>query len=315
MKNILVIGACGQIGSELVKELKKNYNTIVAAGHMTKPTKEIQSSCPFEFIDILKKNTVEKIVIDYNIDTIYHMATIHSVIGRQNPQFALNVNIIGLCNILEIGREYHLEHVIFPSSIAAFGPESPKNNTPNDTIMRPITLYGITKLTGELLGNYYFNHFGLDVRGIRLPGVISANRVLRGGIIEYCIEMYREAVKNKKYICYVHENTILPIIYISDAIKALIELTKVDISNLEHHCDFNINAMNFSAGELAASIKKYIPSFICEYKPDYRQKIADSWPKSLDDSAARREWGWKPDYDLDMMTKQMLKKMSEKVKR
>ncbi|RLF96496.1 L-threonine 3-dehydrogenase [Thermococci archaeon] len=316
MKNILVTGACGQIGSELVEKLREKYGNenVVAAGHKTPPTEKMQNAGPFEYIDVVHKEEIANIVKRYDIDTIYHMAAILSAVGEQKPQLAFNVNLIGLYNVLEVGREYKLERIMVPSSIAAFGPETPKDNTPNETILRPTTMYGVTKVAGELLGNYYFYKYGVDVRGVRFPGIISSKTLPGGGTTDYAVAIYYEAIKNKRYTCFVREDTVLPMMYMPDAIKALMDLADADISKLKHHCDFNVNAMSFSAGELAASIKKHIPEFICEYKPDYRQEIADSWPRSLDDSAARDEWGWKPEYDLPAMTKDMLEKLSKKLR-
>jgi len=316
MKNILVTGACGQIGSELVEKLREKYGNenVVAAGHKTPPTEKLRKAGPFEFVDALKKDELEKTVVTYDIDTIYHMGAILSAASEQNPQLAFNVNLIGLYNVLEVGREYKLERIMVPSSIAAFGPDTPKDNTPNETILRPTTMYGVTKVAGELLGNYYFYKYGVDVRGVRFPGIISSETLPGGGTTDYAVAIYYEAIKNKRYTCFVREDTVLPMMYMPDSIKALMDLSEADVTRLKHHCDFNVNAMSFSAGELAASIKKYIPEFICEYKPDYRQEIADSWPRSLDDSAARDEWGWKPEYDLPAMTKDMLEKLSKKLR-
>jgi nucleoside-diphosphate-sugar epimerase len=310
MKKILVLGACGQIGSELVKELRRRYSneSVIATGHKTKPSPKLRDSGPFEFVDVLDKDALEKLIVKYDIDTIYNMAAILSAKGEKRPQLAFKVNLMGLYNILEVGREHELERIIVPSSIAAFGPETPKDKTPNETIMRPSTMYGITKLSGELFGNYYFYKFGLDVRGVRFPGIISSETLPGGGVTDYAVEMYYEAIKSKRYTCFVKEDTILPMMYMPDAIKALLDLAEADISKLKHHCDYNVNSMSFSAGELVASIKKFIPEFTCKYKPDYRQAIADSWPRSLDDSAAKEEWGWQPEYDLQAMTKDMLKK-------
>jgi len=316
MKNILVTGACGQIGSELVEKLREKYGNenVVAAGHKTPPTEKMRKAGPFEFVDALKKDELEKTVVTYDIDTIYHMGAILSAASEQNPQLGFNVNIVGFYNVLEVGRKHNLERIIVPSSIGAFGPDTPKDNTPNETIMRPTTMYGVCKVTGELLGNYYFYKYGLDVRGVRFPGIISSETLPTGGTTDYAVAIYYGAIKNKGYICFVREDTVLPMMYMPDAIKALMDLVEADISKLKHHCDFNVNAMSFSAGELAASIKEHTPEFICEYKPDYRQEIADSWPRSLDDSAARDEWGWKPEYDLPAMTKDMLEKLSKKLK-
>ncbi|MEA1993826.1 MAG: NAD-dependent epimerase/dehydratase family protein [Euryarchaeota archaeon] len=316
MKNILVTGACGQIGSELTEALREKYGNenVVAAGHKTPPTEEMKEAGPFEFIDVLKKDELEKNVEKYDIDTVYHMGAILSAVGEQNPQLAFNVNLIGMYNVLELGRERKLECVMVPSSIAAFGPETPRDNTPNETILRPTTMYGVTKVAGELLGNYYFSKFGLDVRGVRFPGIISNKTLPGGGTTDYAVEIYYEAIKNKEYTCFVRKDTRLPMMYMPDAIKALIDLAETDISQLKHHCDYNVNAMSFSAEELAESIKEHIPEFTCEYEPDYRQEIADSWPMSLDDSAAREEWNWEPEYDLPAMTADMLETLSERLK-
>ena len=316
MKKILVTGAVGQIGSELTEKLREKYGNenVVAAGHRTQPTEEMRQAGPFEFASVTDKEALEKLVVKYNIDTIYHMSSILSATGEQNPQLAFQVNILGLYNLLEVGREHKLERIMIPSSIAAFGPDTPRDNTPNETILRPTTMYGVTKVAGELLGNYYFQRFGLDVRGLRYPGIISYKTLPGGGTTDYAVEIYYEAIKNKRYTCFVREDTALPMMYMPDCINAIIQLAEAPISNLKHHSDFNVTAMSFSAGELADSIKEVIPEFTCEYKPDFRQQIADSWPSSLDDSAAREEWGWKPEYDLKAMTRDMIEKLSEKLK-
>lgn len=312
MKKILVTGAVGQIGSELTVELRRLYgnDNVVAAGHKTKPSEILQKGY-FEYIDATKKETIDKIVKEYNIDTIYHMAAILSAIGELKPELAWAVNINGLYNILSIAKEYNIK-VFSPSSIAAFGPETPKENTPQETILKPRTMYGITKVTGELLSDYYFRKFGVDVRGVRYPGIISSETLPGGGTTDYAVEIFYAAVMHKKYTCFVRKDTFLPMMYMPDCIKATIKLMEAPLSKLKHHSDFNVSAMSFSAGELAEEIRKYIPTFICEYAPDFRQTIAESWPKSIDDSAAREEWGWKPDYDLATMTADMLKKLSKR---
>lgn len=316
MKKIMVTGAVGQIGSELVEKLREKYGNenVVAVGHKTQPTDEMRSAGPFEFATVTDKEAVEKLVVKYDIDTIYHMSSILSAKGEQNPQLAFEVNIDGLYNVLEIGREHKLERIMVPSSIAAFGPDTPKDNTPNETIMRPTTMYGISKVTGELLGDYYFQRFGLDVRGLRFPGIISYKTLPGGGTTDYAVEIFYEALKHKRYTCFLREDTVLPMMYMPDCIKSIIQLAEAPLSDLKHHCDFNVTAMSFSAGELADTIREFIPEFECEYKPDFRQQIADSWPKSLDDSAAREEWGWEPEYDLRSMTQDMIDKLSQKLK-
>ena len=314
MTKILVTGACGQIGSELTLALRQKYggDTVVAAGHKTKPGAELRGSGPFEFIDVSKKETVEAIVEKYNIDTIYHMAAILSAVGEQKPLLAWDVNMNGLHNILKIARERKLTRVFCPSSIAAFGPETPRDNTPQETVLRPTTMYGVTKVAGELLCDYYFNRFGVDVRGLRYPGIISSETPPGGGTTDYAVHIFYEAIKHKRYTCFVREDTVLPMMYMPDCIKGTIDLMEADLGRLKHHSDFNMAAMSFSAGELAAEIKKHIPEFTIEYEPDSRQAIADSWPRSIDDSAAREEWDWQPSYDLAAMTADMLEKLGRR---
>jgi len=313
MKKILVTGAVGQIGSELTMALRKRYgnDNVVACGRKTKPSKTLRNSGPFEFIDITKRETVEKVVKEYDIDTFYNMAAILSAVGEERPLLCWNVNINGLYNIIEIAHEHEMTRVFVPSSIAVFGPETPRINTPQETVLKPTTMYGVTKVAGELLGDYYIKKFGIDVRGIRYPGIISSETLPGGGTTDFAVEIFYEAIKNKKYTCFVKEDTILPMMYMPDCIKATINLMEADVSKLKHHCDFNIASMSFSAGELADEIKKHIPEFKCEYKPDFRQAIADSWPQSIDDTAAREEWGWKPSYNLPSMTKDMLEKLGK----
>jgi len=315
MKKILVTGATGQIGSELIIALRERYGNenVVAAGHRRKPSEKLLSTGPYETLDVRDRGSIERVVREYNIDTIYHMAAILSATGEEKPLLCWDVNINGLYNILEIAREKNLR-VFHPSSIAVFGPETPKDNTPQETILKPRTMYGITKVAGELLAEYYVRRYDVDVRGIRYPGIISSETPPGGGTTDYAVEIFYEAIKNKKYTCFVKEDTVLPMMYMPDCIKGTIQLMEADFSKLKHHTDFNLTAMSFSARELSEEIKKYIPDFECEYKPDFRQKIADSWPRSIDDSAAREEWGWKPDYDLEKMVKDMIEKLQKKYK-
>lgn len=314
MKRILVTGAVGQIGSELTTALRKKYggDNVVACGRKTKPSEKLLNSGPFEYLDITDKETVEKVVKEYNIDTIYNMAAILSAAGEQKPLLCWDVNINGLYNIIEIAHKHNMTRVFVPSSIAVFGPETPRVKTPQDTILKPTTMYGVTKVSGELLSNYYFKKFGIDIRGIRYPGIISSETLPGGGTTDYAVEIFYEAIKNKKYNCFLKKDTVLPMMYMPDCIKATLDLMDVEISKLKHHCDYNIASMSFSAGNLADEIKKHIPDFKCEYNPDFRQVIADSWPQSIDDSAAREEWGWKPSYNLQSMTKDMLEKLGKR---
>jgi len=313
MKKILVIGATGQIGSELTLELRKRYgeNNVVATGHKRKPDENLLKSGPFEYIDVTNRESIEEIMKEYDIDTIFHLAAILSAVGEENPQLTWHVNVDGLYNILEVARKYAAK-VFWPSSIAVFGPEAPRVNTPQNTVLIPRTIYGVTKVTGELLCNYYFTRFGLDVRSVRYPGIISSKTLPGGGTTDYAVEMFYEAIKKKRYTCFVKESTTLPMMYMPDCIKAAICIMEADPSRIRCRTSYNVSAMSFSAGELAAEIKKYIPEFQCEYKPDFRQKIADSWPMSIDDSAARKDWSWNPSYDLASMTKDMIDKLTKR---
>ena len=314
MKKILVTGSVGQIGSELTMVLREEYgnDNVVACGRKTKPSDTLYNSGPFEFLDITDKDTVEKVIKKYDIDTIYNMAAILSAVGEEKPLVCWNVNINGLYNILELAREYELTRVFVPSSIAVFGPETPRINTPQETVLKPKTMYGVTKVAGEILGDYYFKRFDLDVRGLRYPGIISSETPPGGGTTDYAVEIFYEAIKNSKYTCFVKKDTTLPMMYMPDCIKGTIDLMNADISKLKHHCDFNMASMSFSAEELAAEIKKHVTGFKCEFVPDFRQAIADSWPQSIDDTAARKEWGWNPSHNLSSMTKDMLEKLSNR---
>jgi len=317
MKKIMIIGAVGQIGSELTVALRERYGSknVIACGRKTKPSKELLESGPFELIDILKIETVERVVEEYDIDTIYNMAAILSAAGEEKPEVCWNVNINGLYNVLEIARKHKMTRIFIPSSIAVFGPETPKNKTPQETVLKPKTMYGITKVAGELLGDYYFKKYHLDVRGLRYPGIISSETLPGRGTTDYAVEIFYEAIKKKKYTCFVKKDTVLPMMYMPDCIKGTIDLMEADISKLKHHCDFNMASMSFSAEDLANEIKKHIPEFVCSYKPDFRQEIADSWPRSIDDSVSRKEWGWKPSYNLSSMTKDMLEKLNIRFKK
>ena len=235
--------------------------------------------------------------------------------GEQNPQLAWKVNIEGLINVLEVGRERGLSRIFVPSSIAVFGPETPRNPAPQETVLRPTTMYGVTKVTGELLGDYYVSKYGLDVRGVRYPGIISSETLPGGGTTDYAVEVFYEALKTEHYDFFVRADTVLPMMYMPDCIRATIELMEADFDRLRHHCDFNLAGMSFSAEELAVEIKKHIPDFTYNFRPDFRQEIADSWPKRIDDTPAREEWGWKPKYDLSSMVKDMLDRLRRKLER
>ena len=308
MKRIMVTGAAGQIGSELTLALRTKYgnDNVLATDIKTQISPKLRDSGPFEYVNVIDRETIEQAVRKHKIDTIYHMSAVLSASGENRPQLAWNVNLNGTFNILEAAREHSMARVFCPSSIAAFGPETPRLNTPNDTILKPKTMYGLTKVAGELLGDYYVRRYGLDVRGCRYPGIISHETLPGGGTTDYAVAIFFEAVKNKSYTCFLREDTRLPMMYMPDCLKATLDLMEADFSRLKHHADFNVAAMSFSAGELAAEIRKHISDFKITYEPDYRQAIADSWPESIDDSAAREEWGWNPGYDLSRMTEDML---------
>jgi nucleoside-diphosphate-sugar epimerase len=312
---ILVTGAVGQIGSELTMALRERYGgeNVVAAGHKTEPEPELRDSGPFVTIYVTRRETIEEVVEAYDIDTIYHMAAILSAAGEKSPQLAYRVNLDGLYTVLEIARECEVSRVFWPSSIAVFGPETPKNNTPQETVLRPTTIYGVTKVAGELLCNYYVERFGLDVRGVRYPGIISSETLPGGGTTDYAVEIFYEALKHQRYTCFLDRDTVLPMMYMPDCIRATLMLMDADADRLEHHADFNLSGLSFSPAELAAEIKKHIPEFEMAYEPDYRQEIADSWPCTIDDSAAREEWDWEPEYDLPAMVADMLEKLRRRL--
>lgn len=314
IKNILVTGAVGQIGSELTLSLREKYgaDNVVATGRKTEPSPQLRDSGPFYFIDVCSRDSVEEVVRKHDIDTIVHMAAILSGVGEKNPPLAWDVNMNGMMNVLDIARDHDMTQVLIPSSIAVFGPGTPLDNTPNDTVLKPTTMYGVTKVCGELLCDYYVNKYGLDVRGLRYPGIISSETLPGGGTTDYAVAIYYEAVKAKKYTCFVKEDTRLPMMYMPDCIKATLDLMEAPFDKLKHHSDFNVGSMSFTVKEMANEIKKHIPEFKIDYDPDFRQAIADSWPSSVDDTCAREEWGWKPSWDLATMTKDMLEKLGKR---
>ncbi|WXG47730.1 MAG: NAD-dependent epimerase/dehydratase family protein [Candidatus Atabeyarchaeum deiterrae] len=313
MRRILVTGSYGQIGSELVPALREKYGNENVIATDIKPPPVLRETDLFLYLDALDSEALTKVVCEKEIGTIYHMASILSATGEKMPQTAWNTNMNSLLNVLEVGRKYGIERIIWPSSIAVFGPSTPREDTPDDTILRPTTMYGITKVAGELLVEYYFKKYGLDTRSMRLPGIISSETPPGGGTTDYAVEIFYEAIKQKRYTCFVEERTMLPMMYMPDCIKAFIDLTEADGSKLKHRV-FNVAGMSFAAGDLAAEIRKQIPEFRIEYKPDFRQEIADSWPRSINDSLAREEWDWSPSYNLATMTKDMIKKLGKKLK-
>lgn len=314
MEKILVVGAAGQIGSELILTLRNMYGNanVIGSGRKTAPSQAVLETGPFEFFNAVNKEDLHNVCKKHDINIIINMAAILSATGEQNPMLAWDVNMNGLLNVLEIAREMKMKQVLVPSSIAVFGPGTPLDRAPQETVLKPTTMYGLSKVAGELLGDYYVRRYGLDVRGLRYPGIISHETLPGGGTTDYAVAIYFEAIKNKKYTCFVKEDTRLPMMYMPDCIKSTIDLMQADFSKLKHHSDFNVGAMSFSVAELAASIKKRIPEFQVSYEPDFRQAIADSWPNDVDDTAARQEWGWSPKYDLEAMTDDMLKNIQLK---
>src|SRR5689334_21266284 len=304
---ILVIGASGQIGVELTLALRKIYgNGNVVASDLREENELLKGTGPYVSLDVMNREMLHVQVIRQNVTQIYLLAAILSATGEKNPNLAWHLNMQGLLNVLEIAREEKLKKVYWPSSIAVFGPTSPKKNCPQQTIIEPTTVYGISKYAGEFWCNYYHHRFGIDVRSIRYPGLISYKSPPGGGTTDYAVEIFHEALGDKKYECFLKEDTYLPMMYMPDAIRATIELMEADAKKISVRTSYNLSAMSFSPKEIAAEIKNHIPDFSISYKPDYRQPIADSWPQSIDDSVARKDWGWKEEFDLAAMTKDML---------
>jgi len=315
MKRILVTGATGQIGSELTIALRLKYgsNNVIAAGHSREPDQELFETGSYICFDIRDQTTLIKVVKKYQIDTIFHLASLLSAVAETTPQKAWDINMNGLLNVLETARLMRCI-VFFPSSIGSFGPLTPSFNTPQDTIQRPNTIYGVTKVSGELLCDYYLRRFSVDTRGLRYPGLISYKTPAGGGTTDYAVEMFYAAIQQQNYQCFLRADTQLDMMYMPDAITAAISLMQTDVKALTHHNAFNITAMSITPEQLANEIKKYIPSFSISYKVDpVRQTIADSWPKNMDDSCAVSEWSWQPEFSLSTMVKDMLEKLTIKL--
>ena len=312
MENILIIGATGQIGSELTMELRRRYgNNHVVAGYIigSEPKGELKESGPSEVVDVTDGEMVASVVKKYHIDAIYNLAALLSVVAESKPKLAWKIGIDGLWNVLEVARENGCA-VFTPSSIGSFGPSTPHVGTPQDTIQRPQTIYGVSKVTTELLSDYYLHKYGVDTRAVRFPGLISNITLPGGGTTDYAVDIYYSAVRGEKFVCPIKQGTLMDMMYMPDALNAAIKLMEADPARLVHRNAFNIASMSFAPETIFEAIKKEIPSFEMEYNPDpLKQSIADSWPDSMDDSCARAEWDWKPEYDLESMTKDMIVKL------
>ncbi|WP_348712878.1 NAD-dependent epimerase/dehydratase family protein [Tenacibaculum sp. 190524A05c] len=311
---ILILGACGQIGTELTQSLREIHgNENVIASDIRYGDDEFVKEGPFEIIDATDREKILEVIQKYNISQVYLMAAMLSATAEKYPQKAWELNMNSLLIILELAREKHIKTVYWPSSIAVFGPSSPKVNTPQDTIMNPKTVYGMSKLAGEHWCNYYHDKYGVDVRSLRYPGIISWKTKPGGGTTDYAVDIYFKAIEEGKYECFLDENTMLPMMYMNDAIKATIKIMEADSKDIQIRTSYNLGAISFTPEEITNEIKKHLPDFEISYKPDFRQDIANSWPQIIDDSKARQDWNWSHDFDLASMTEEMLKNIQSKI--
>lgn len=315
MKTILVTGATGQIGSELVPELRAHHGVtnVIAMAHTTEPTPGLREG-PLEFGDVTDRHSLQRIMLTYNVGTIYHLASLLSARGECEPDLAWEVNMVGLKNVLDLARDFGVERVFWPSSIAVFGPSTPRDNTPQATILEPTTMYGITKVAGELLCMYYWGKYGMDVRSLRYPGLISHRTPPGGGTTDYAVAIFHAALAGERYRCFVRDDTALPMMYMPDAIRGTIDFMRAEPESITVRTSYNFSALSFTARELAEEISRHVPDFSCDYEPDFRQTIADSWPKSMDDSVARADWGWEHGYGLSEMAADMLANLRAKMR-
>jgi len=310
---IMVLGATGQIGSELVTELRRRYGNerVLAVGHSRSPPRELIKGGPYETGDVMDEEGLRGLCARYSIGTVFHLAAVLSGVGEKDPKFAWDLNMNGLINVLELAREHGIK-VFWPSSIAVFGNNCPSTNTPQDTVLQPTTMYGVTKVAGELLCDYYHRRYGVDVRSVRYPGIISAETPPGGGTTDYAVAIFYEAVRNNRYTCFVNEGTVLPMMYMPDCINAAINIMEVSADRLSTRLGYNLNGISFSAAELADVVSKRSPGFSINYEPDFRQAIADSWPDSMDDSRATEDWGWKVEWGLERMADDMFAKLRKR---
>jgi nucleoside-diphosphate-sugar epimerase len=311
--NVLILGGCGQVGTELAAGLKEIYGNDHIIISDIKPAAEAGVNGPYEVIDVMNKAALTDVVKKHNITQIYHLAAMLSATAEKNPMFGWQLNMESLLHVLNIAKENQIAKVYWPSSIAVFGPGTPRKNTPQDTIMDPNTVYGISKLAGERWCEYYFQKFGVDVRSLRYPGLISYKTEPGGGTTDYAIHIFYEALRHKSYECFLSEDTMLPMLYMPDAVKASITLMEAPAEKIKVRSSYNLAGFSFTPAELAHEIKKHIPDFTITYKPDFRQAIADSWPGSVDDSRAKKDWDWKPDFGMPEMVKDMLDNIKMKL--
>jgi nucleoside-diphosphate-sugar epimerase len=311
-KKILIIGACGQIGTELTKKLRSIYgvNNVIASD-IRKLNIDVVNSGPFEVVNALDFNQIEHIVEEHQIEEVYLMAALLSATAEKNPAFAWDLNMNSLFHVLNLAKAKKIKKVFWPSSIAVFGPTTPRDNTPQYTIMEPTTVYGISKQTGERWCEYYHHIYGVDVRSIRYPGLVSWSTEPGGGTTDYAVDIYHKALKEGSYECFLSEETALPMMYMDDAIRATVEIMLAQSENIKIRSSYNLSGVSFSPKEIAMEIKQHISEFAISYKPDFRQKIADSWPASIDDTCARNDWNWKPEFDLATMTIEMLENLKK----
>lgn len=311
---ILIIGACGQIGTELTQKLRETYgkNNVIASD-IRKLNNDVVNDGIFEVVNALDYNQIEHLIEKYKITDVYLMAALLSATAEKNPAFAWDLNMNSLFHVLNLAKAGKIKKIYWPSSIAVFGPTTPRDNTPQYTIMEPSTVYGISKQAGERWCEYYHNQYGVDVRSIRYPGLISWGTPPGGGTTDYAVDIYHKAITDGKFTSFLSENSALPMMYMDDAIKATIAIMQAPSEQIKIRSSYNLSAMSFTPKEIAAEIQKHYPDFTIDYAPDFRQKIADSWPASIDDSCAREDWGWKNDYDLSSMTTEMFKQLKENV--
>jgi len=312
-KRILIIGASGQIGTELTAFLRRKYgNNKVIASDIVESNAEIMKNGPFEILDAMDYNAVQDILIRYEITDVYLMAAMLSATAEKFPMKAWNLNMTSLFNVLNLAKDNKIEKIFWPSSIAVFGPTTPKSQTPQHTIMEPSTVYGISKQTGERWCEYYHKRYGVDVRSLRYPGLISYTTLPGGGTTDYAVDIYHKALKHKKFVCFLSAETTLPMMYMEDAILATAQIMDAENDKIKIRSSYNVAAFSFNPSDIAESIRKYIPEFEISYSPDFRQAIADSWPQSIDDISARKDWGWKHTYSLEQMTELMLSNLKER---